>query len=114
MEFGTGRFPAERRAAMERHLRARPQRGPGRKGDPGPKVPGGPCDEVRAAARGGRELEGGQREAYVRAVRLRGEPEAPGGGRHRPVLPAPGGPGYADRGDRGRDGGARPGRGGPG
>src|SRR5512141_3020847 len=92
----------------ERHLRSRAQRNPRRQGDPGSPGAGRPRDEVRAAPRGGRELEGSERETRVCALRLRGEPCAPRRGRDRPLLPAPRGPRHPHRGNRGRDGGARP------
>ena len=64
--------PRDRPPRHERHLRSRAQRDPGRQGDPGSPGAGRPRDEVRAAPRGGRELEGSEREARVCALRLRG------------------------------------------
>ena len=46
----------------------------------------------------------GRRPAGVRPGGLRREPQAARRGRHRPLLPAPGGPEGADRGDRRRHG----------
>ena len=51
---------------------------------------------------------GDQRQARLRPLRLRGQPEAARGGGDRPLLPAPGRPRDADRGHGGRHGRPRP------
>ena len=60
-----------------------------------------------------RRQRGDQRQAGLRAQRVRGQPPAAGRRRDRPVLPAPRGPRDAHRGDGGRDGRAGEGGQGP-
>ena len=96
-----------------RHVRPPHQRGtprPGPVGTPRAVLPG---EQVRDQAPGRPAPAQHRRQPRVRALGLRGVPAAPRLRPHRPLLPAPRRPPHADRGDRRRDGRARPGGQGP-